>query len=70
VLRVVDTGTGMDAEVLQRVFEPFFTTKHGDRGTGLGLASVEGAVTQLGGTIHVESRPGQGTKFEVVLPNR
>lgn len=68
VLRVSDDGAGMDAELLPRIFEPFFTTKGSDRGTGLGLASVEGAVTQLGGTIRVESRPGHGTKFEVVLP--
>lgn len=70
VLRVVDSGPGMDAELLGRIFEPFFTTKGSERGTGLGLASVEGAVTQLGGTIRVESRPGLGTKFEVVLPGK
>jgi two-component system, cell cycle sensor histidine kinase and response regulator CckA len=68
VLRVLDDGPGMDAELMGRIFEPFFTTKSSERGTGLGLASVEGAVTQLGGTIRVESRPGEGTKFEVRLP--
>jgi signal transduction histidine kinase len=68
VLRVVDSGAGIPPEHLERVFEPFFTTKDGERGTGLGLASVEGAVNQLGGTIHVESRLGEGTVFEVVLP--
>ncbi|HEX2871762.1 MAG TPA: ATP-binding protein [Polyangiaceae bacterium] len=70
VMRVIDSGAGMEAAVLSRIFEPFFTTKGSERGTGLGLASVEGAVAQLGGAISVESRPGQGTRFEVVLPRR
>jgi signal transduction histidine kinase len=70
LLRVIDSGAGMDAEMLRRIFEPFFTTKTSDRGTGLGLASVEGAVAQLGGTIRVESQPSQGSRFEVVLPRR
>jgi two-component system, cell cycle sensor histidine kinase and response regulator CckA len=69
-MRVIDDGAGMDAELLRRIFEPFFSTKGSEHGTGLGLASVEGAVSQLGGTIQVESQPGQGTKFEVVLPRR
>lgn len=68
VLRVGDDGEGMDPEVLRHVFEPFFTTKSAGRGTGLGLASVQGSVTQLGGTIQVESWPGKGTTFEVTLP--
>lgn len=67
VLRVEDDGEGMDADVLRHVFEPFFTTKLG-HGTGLGLASVQGSVSQLGGSIQVESLPGKGTTFEVKLP--
>lgn len=70
VLRVIDDGAGMEEAVVQRVFEPFFTTKGDERGTGLGLASVEAAVTQLGGTIGVSSTPGVGTQFEVTLPRR
>ena len=66
-LRVVDTGEGMSAEVLERAFEPFFTTKLG-RGTGLGLATARGFVHQAGGRMNVASIPGQGTAFEVLLP--
>jgi signal transduction histidine kinase/ActR/RegA family two-component response regulator len=66
-LRVADSGSGMDQAVLSKAFEPFFTTKGTDRGTGLGLASVQGAVSQLGGHIRVDSRLGEGTTFEVFL---
>ncbi|NQT94236.1 MAG: response regulator [Lentisphaerae bacterium] len=64
-----DSGGGMDTETAERVFEPFFTTKPSGEGTGMGLAVVHGIITSLGGAIALETAPGIGTVFHVVLPS-
>ncbi len=67
-LTVADTGHGIGKEIIDKVFDPYFTTKETGKGTGLGLSIVHGIVKEFGGAIHVESRPGKGTKMQVFIP--
>ena len=67
-LAIIDTGTGMPPDVLQRVFEPFFTTKPVGKGTGLGLSQVHGFANQSGGAVTLSSEPGRGTVVTIYLP--
>lgn len=68
LLSVTDSGMGMDAETVSHIFEPFFSTKGAAAGTGLGLSVVYGIITQHGGWVDVDSKPGRGTTFMVFFP--
>ena len=69
VISVSDSGTGIPEEHRERIFEPFFTTKEVGKGTGMGLAMVYGIVKNHGGAVHLESEPGQGSRFTVYFPH-
>ncbi len=67
-VKVIDSGTGIPPDKIQKVFEPFFTTKRTGEGTGLGLSTAYGIIKQTGGFIFVDSKPGKGAEFTVLLP--
>jgi two-component system cell cycle sensor histidine kinase/response regulator CckA len=68
LVEVADTGTGIPAEIIDKIFDPFFSTKDVGKGTGLGLSTVYGIVKQTGGFIYPDSTPGKGTTFRIFLP--
>ena len=65
---VIDSGVGISQEILPKVFDPFFTTKDPDKGTGLGLSVSRSIVEEFGGTIQIQSTPGEGTTVSILLP--
>jgi signal transduction histidine kinase len=65
---VEDVGSGIPPEVAERVFEPYFTTREGEGGTGLGLSTTHALVSDAGGAVVLQSTPGEGTTFTLVLP--
>jgi PAS domain S-box-containing protein len=67
-LSISDTGHGMDSATMDRIFDPYFTTKEQDKGTGMGLAVVHGIIKGHGGGIRVQSKPGKGTRFDILFP--
>lgn len=70
LIKVIDTGTGMPPEVVDKMFDPFFTTKEVGKGTGLGLSTVLAIVKSHGGYVEVQSAPGHGTTFAIFLPSK
>ena len=68
-ISITDTGYGMDSETIRQIFEPFFTTKAEEGGSGLGLASAYGIIRNHGGIINVQSKPGQGSTFNIYIPS-
>jgi signal transduction histidine kinase len=68
LIEVADSGEGMDSEILARIFDPFFTTKPPGKGTGLGLSSLKAMVEEGEGRLEVDSEPGQGSRFRILLP--
>ena len=68
LIEVGDTGTGIPADIVEKIFEPFFSTKEVGKGTGLGLSTVYGIIKQTGGFIYVDSQEGKGTLFRIFLP--
>jgi PAS domain S-box-containing protein len=67
-LCVEDSGCGMNAEMVGKIFDPFFSTKEVNKGTGMGLSTVQGMVKKFGGVIRVDSAPGKGSRFELLFP--
>ena len=67
-LSISDSGHGMDSKIIDRIFDPYFTTKEQDKGTGMGLAVVHGIIKGHGGGIQVQSKPGKGSRFDILFP--